>query len=207
MFDRSNYITSAVHPHQWPKTGQPELCMAGRSNVGKSSFINALLNRKNLAYVGKTPGKTRLLNFFEINETYSLVDVPGYGFASISNDQLIQFGKMMDAYFDQREELRGLILLVDLRHEPTNDDLQMYQYAKYFDLPVLVVATKCDKVSKNQRAKHIKVIENKLNLGTDKLLLFSSTSKEGLEEVRSAVMDMFHGKHRAMLDMTLDEDF
>ncbi len=198
MFHKSTYITSAVREDQWPVIGHAELCMAGRSNVGKSSFINALLNRKNLAYVGKTPGKTRLLNFFEINEKYMLVDVPGYGYASLSGTQLEQFGRMMEQYFARRAELKGLILLVDIRHKPTHDDLQMYQFAKHHELPVLIVATKCDKVSKNQRPKHLKEIREKLELSKDQILVFSSATKEGLEEVQEAILNMFHAKRRTL---------
>ena len=196
MFDVSNYVTSAVLKEQWPDFDYPEVCMAGRSNVGKSSFINALLNRKNLAYVGKTPGKTRLLNFFEVDHKFMLVDVPGYGYASLSGAQLEQFGRMMDVYFEQRQQLKGLILLVDLRHTPTTDDLQMYQYARYYELPVLIVATKCDKISKNQRVKHLKAIREKLGVGDDKIIMFSSTTKEGLDDVKEAVLQLFYSKRR-----------
>lgn len=194
MFVKSNYVTSAVEPHQWPDLPYPELCLAGRSNVGKSSFINSILNRKNLAYVGKTPGKTRLLNFYEIDEKYMLVDVPGYGYASLSGKELEQFGDMMEQYFQKRKQLKGLIQLVDLRHEPTNDDIQMYEYAKYYQLPVLIVATKADKVGKSQRAKQVKLIRDTLKVQDDKILIYSSITKEGLEEVQQAVLDMFSGQ-------------
>src|SRR6185312_556594 len=145
------FVTSAVKPEQYPDEGLPEFALAGRSNVGKSSFINKLINRKSLARTSSKPGKTQTLNFYKINGSFYFVDVPGYGYAKVSKKEREKWGKMMEEYFQTRETLKVVVLLTDIRHKPTTDDIQMYQYLKYFDLPVVVVATKLDKVPKNKR--------------------------------------------------------
>ena len=158
--------------------------LAGRSNVGKSSFINAITGRKKLAYVGNTPGKTRLLNFFNIDDRYMFVDVPGYGFANLSKAQLIAFGEMMEDYFANRIQKKGLLMLVDARHLPSEDDLGMLEYARYYEIPVCIVATKTDKVQASKRYHMLKQIRNALNLKSDEVLIpFSAQTKEGVDEV------------------------
>ena len=135
-------VISAVSPAQYPDTPLPEIALAGRSNVGKSSFINTLINRKNLARTSSKPGKTQTLNFYLIENTLHFVDVPGYGYAKVSKTERAKWGKMIETYLEQREQLRAVVSLVDLRHAPSQEDVQMYEFLKYYEIPVIVVATK-----------------------------------------------------------------
>lgn len=184
-------VISAPDRHSWPDTNQPEIVLAGRSNVGKSSFINAITNRKKLAYVGNTPGKTRLLNFFSINDEIMFVDVPGYGYANLSKTQLIKFGEMMEEYFSSRVQKKGLVILVDARHLPTEDDMTMLEFARYYKIPLCVVATKIDKVNITQRWHKIKKIKEALSLtNNEPLIPFSSFTKEGCDEVWNVLLKM-----------------
>lgn len=182
-FQNCELVISAPDKNSWPDSELPEIVLAGRSNVGKSSFINTMTNRKKLAYVGNTPGKTRLLNFFQLDEELMFVDVPGYGYANISQKQLIQFGEMMEDYFSERKQKRALVLIVDSRHKPTDDDVTMIEYARYFEIPVIVVATKIDKLKNSQRKGNLKRICEVLDLLEDELIPFSSETKEGKEAV------------------------
>lgn len=184
----SQFITSASSKDSWPALEAPEVVVVGRSNVGKSSFINALTNRKKLAYVGSTPGKTQLLNFFDIdNGSWTLVDVPGYGYAKLSKSQLIALGKMMDEYFADRDNLKCVISLVDARHEPTQDDKDMISYFKESGLPVLVCATKVDKVPKTKRTASMKKISSALQIPMRSIFPVSAVEKSGLDEVYQAL--------------------
>lgn len=181
---KAELVISAPNRSSWPESELPELVLAGRSNVGKSSFINAITNRKKLAYVGNTPGKTRLLNFFNINDQYMFVDVPGYGFASLSKAQLITFGEMMEDYFANRSQKKGLLMLVDARHLPSEDDYGMLEYARYYEIPVCIVATKMDKVQPSKRKHMLDQLRKALELSSDeKLIPFSAQTKEGVDEV------------------------
>ena len=158
--------------------------MIGRSNVGKSSFINTLVNRKNIARISSIPGKTQTLNFFLINNDFYLVDVPGYGFAKVSKSLKNKFGVIIEDYLKDRENLKMVFMLVDFRHKPTNDDVLMYDYLKYYKIPVTIIATKSDKVSKNSYVKNEKIIRETLNLDeNDDIILFSSVSKLGKQDV------------------------
>lgn len=185
----AKFIISAAGKDQWPESELPEVVVVGRSNVGKSSFINALTNRKKLAYVGNTPGKTRLINFFAIDESWMLVDVPGYGYAKMSKMMLKQMAKLMDDYLSGRSQLKCAIQLVDSRHDPTHDDLDMMEYFKALNLPVLVVATKIDKVPKTKRIKAIKNVSNVLHLPLRNIYAVSNTEKTGLQEVYQAIRE------------------
>lgn len=181
---KAELVISAPNRSSWPESELPELVLAGRSNVGKSSFINAITNRKKLAYVGNTPGKTRLLNFFNINDQYMFVDVPGYGFANLSKAQLIAFGEMMEDYFANRSQKKGLLMLVDARHLPSEDDYGMLEYARYYEIPVCIVATKMDKVQSSKRKHMLDQLRKALELSSDeKLIPFSAQTKEGVDEV------------------------
>ncbi len=162
----------------------PEFLIVGRSNVGKSSFVNTIINRKNFARTSSKPGKTQTLNFYLINKDFYLVDVPGYGYAATDKKTQMKFGKMIEDYVANRKELKEVFMLVDFRHKPTEDDELMYKYLKYFNLKVTIIATKIDKISFGQREKYKKVILNTLNLESgDNLILFSSVTKDGKKEV------------------------
>ena len=175
---------SAVHPDQYPSTDYPEIALVGRSNVGKSSLTNTLINRKNFAHTSSQPGKTQTLNFYNVEDKVYFVDVPGYGYAKVSKKQREEFGQMIENYLTQREQLRGVIMLVDGRHAPTADDVQMYQWLAYYELPILVVATKIDKVKPSQFTKVQKLVKDKLEFqGKQPLVLFSSMLKRGKEDV------------------------
>ncbi|WP_125590679.1 ribosome biogenesis GTP-binding protein YihA/YsxC [Companilactobacillus jidongensis] len=175
---------SAVSSRQYPDEGYPEIALLGRSNVGKSSLINTLINRKSFARTSSTPGKTQTLNFYNIEEQLYLVDVPGYGFAKVSKKQREEFGVMIEEYLTTRHVLKGVIILVDGRHEPSEDDISMYQFVSYYHIPTLIVATKMDKTKRNQWNKTISQVTKSMQLNqTDDLQLFSAETKFGKEEV------------------------
>ncbi|AVQ32958.1 YihA family ribosome biogenesis GTP-binding protein [Staphylococcus muscae] len=181
-------IISAVKKEQYPEMGLPEVALSGRSNVGKSTFINSMIGRKNMARTSQQPGKTQTLNFYNIDEQLIFVDVPGYGYAKVSKKQREAFGKMIEMYLTTREELKLVIQLVDLRHPPTEDDILMYDYLKHFDIPTLIVATKEDKVPKGKIQKHIKRIKQDLDLDTnDKIISYSSLSKSKQPEIWASI--------------------
>ena len=174
----------AVRRSQYPENNLPEFLLIGRSNVGKSSFINTLVNKKNLARISSVPGKTQTLNFYLINEELYLVDAPGYGYAAVNKQQQKKFGMMIEEYLQKREQLRRVFLLVDFRHKPSEDDLLMYNFLKYYNVPVTVIATKVDKVGTSKKDKNLKMIKDTLDLVVgDNILLFSSVSKMGKDEV------------------------
>ncbi|QTM99988.1 YihA family ribosome biogenesis GTP-binding protein [Sediminibacillus dalangtanensis] len=176
-------VISAVSKKQYPGDMLPEIALAGRSNVGKSSFINKMINRKNLARTSSKPGKTQTLNFYKINQSFYFVDVPGYGYAKVSKKEREKWGKMMEEYFMERENLKAAVLIVDIRHQPTEDDIMMYDFLKHFELPVIVVATKLDKVSKTKRAAHLQTVIKTLQADVEDIVLpFSAETAEGKEE-------------------------
>jgi GTP-binding protein len=179
----SDIVISAVKPEQYPETALPEFALAGRSNVGKSSFINKMLNRKGLARISSKPGKTQTLNFFLINEILHFVDVPGYGYAKVSKSERAAWGKMIETYFTTREQLRAAVLIVDLRHPPTSDDVMMYDFLKHYDIPCIIIATKADKIPRGKWQKHLKVTRETLDLDkNDHIVLFSSETGEGKDQ-------------------------
>jgi len=181
---QAEFKTSAVKPTQYPEDGMCEIAFVGRSNVGKSSLINTLTNRRKLVKVSGTPGKTRLINFFTINNKLYFVDLPGYGYAKVSKSEKATWGKMMEQCLINRPELKKVVILVDCRHKPTGDDIMMYEWIKHYGYEVIVVATKKDKLTKSELQRSAKVIKETLKLGKeDKLLFFSSLKKEGKEEL------------------------
>ncbi len=187
------FSTSAVRRSQYPEDLKPEFLLVGRSNVGKSSFINTLVNRKNMARISAIPGKTQTLNFYLINDDFYFVDVPGYGFARVSKKLKNKFGMMIEDYLKMRENLKMVFMLVDFRHKPTEDDVLMYNYLKYYNIPVTIVATKCDKVSRNSYDKNKKLIYNTLNMiDSDKIELFSAPKKIGKKEVYSIIEEILN---------------
>ncbi|ELK47161.1 ribosome biogenesis GTP-binding protein YihA/YsxC [Halobacillus sp. ACCC02827] len=176
----ADIVISAASKKQYPKDFIPEIALAGRSNVGKSSFINRMIQRKNLARTSSKPGKTQTLNFYIINDQFHFVDVPGYGYAKVSKKERAKWGEMMEEYFAEREQLKATALVIDVRHKPTEDDQLMYDYLKHFGLPVMVVATKLDKIKKGQRTKQFKLIREVLGMKEeDALIPFSSETGEG----------------------------
>lgn len=175
----------AVRRSQYPEDNKPEFLLVGRSNVGKSSFINTLIERKNFARTSSKPGKTQTLNFYLVNDAFYLVDVPGYGYASVSKDTQKKFGLMIEEYLKSRENLKHVFMLIDYRHKPTEDDVLMYEFLKYYNLDITIVATKYDKVSKNSRIKQDKLIKDTLKFNDNEFITFSTVTKKGRSEVLS----------------------
>ncbi|MFE8696914.1 ribosome biogenesis GTP-binding protein YihA/YsxC [Cytobacillus sp. FJAT-53684] len=179
----ADIVISAVKPDQYPGEALPEFALAGRSNVGKSSFINKMLNRKNLARTSSKPGKTQTLNFYLINEILHFVDVPGYGYAKVSKSEREAWGKMIETYLTNREQLRAVVQIVDLRHPPSKDDVMMYNFLKHYEIPCIIIATKADKIPKAKWQKHLKIAKETLDLDpNDHIILFSSETGQGKDE-------------------------
>lgn len=181
---KSDLHATAVSQKQYPKDDLPEIAFVGRSNVGKSSFINSMIKRKNLARTSSKPGKTRTINFYTINDEFRFVDLPGYGYANVSETEQKKWSHMIEEYLYKRKNIREIILIVDIRHEPTNQDLMMYSWLKAFGYKGIVVATKSDKISKGNRLKHLNIIRKKLNIKDDSLLVcYSSTNRLNKEKM------------------------
>lgn len=178
----STFEISAVRPSQWPTGGLPEFAFLGRSNVGKSTLLNRLLNRKSLARVSAQPGKTRQINFYQINEQFRFVDLPGYGYAAVSKKERAQFAAMIDRYLIDREPLLRIAQLVDIRHAPSKDDVEVHAGLRALDVPLIVIATKADKIGKSQIDAHVRQIRK--GLQTDvRILPVSAEKRTGLEEI------------------------
>ena len=178
----------AVRESQYPTEKLPEFLLVGRSNVGKSSFTNTLINRKNFAHTSSKPGKTQTLNFYNVNESFYLVDVPGYGYASVDKQTQAKFGLMIEEYLMNRDSLKRVFLIIDYRNKPMEDDLLMYNFLKYYHKEVTIVATKYDKVSQSKRAKIEKVLHSTFDLqDTDNIIYFSSVTKEGKDKVMGII--------------------
>lgn len=186
----ANLDVIATRRSQYPMSNKPEFLLVGRSNVGKSSFINTILGRKNLAYTSSKPGKTQTLNFYNVNDDFYLVDVPGYGYALTSKETRHKFGMMIEDYIQTRKELKRVFMLIDFRHAPSDDDLLMYNFLKYYSIPVTVIATKADKVSGSKKSKNLKKVMDDLDLVIgDDLVVFSSTTRLGVKEVIKKIED------------------
>ena len=184
----SKFVISAIGRSQYPTDGLPEFMLVGRSNVGKSSFINTITNNKKMARVSNTPGKTRNLNFYLLNDSFYFVDVPGYGYASVSKKEHRKFGLMIEEYLEKRSNLVRTYMLVDLRHKPSDDDVLMYKYLKYYNLPVTIVATKADKISNNKREKAKSVILKTLELEKgDTFIVLSNVTREGKDKILNEI--------------------
>ena len=175
--DRADLAAVAVKPAQYPEENMPEIAFAGRSNVGKSSLLNLLTGRKKLTRVSGAPGKTRTINFYNADDKFRIVDLPGYGYARVSKSISQDWGKMVESYLETRKNLLKVVQLVDIRHEPTGDDRQMYEYLKYHGLDGIVVATKADKLSANERRKSISRIRKVLDLNADDVVIPVSALK------------------------------
>ena len=184
----SRLDTVAVRRSQYPSNGKPEFLLVGRSNVGKSSFINTLLLQKNLARTSARPGKTQTLNFYLVNDNFYLIDVPGYGYASVNHEQQKKMGLMIEEYLEHRTEMKRVFMLVDFRIKPTENDILMYKFLKYYNIPVTIILTKEDKVGSSKRERNLKIIKDTLNLAVgDDVILFSSINKDGREEVLKVI--------------------
>lgn len=182
IIKKAEHVISAAGPSQYPNTEFPEIVLAGRSNVGKSSLINALVNRKGLARVANTPGKTRIINFYNVNDALMIVDLPGYGYAKVSAAEKESWGKLAETYLTTRKQLKMIILLVDIRHEPTRDDQVMFRFIRESGRKCVVVANKADKIRRSELKKHIDKIRATLNLdGSIEILPFSALKKTGVE--------------------------
>lgn len=179
----AEFILSAAKPEQFIKTDLPEICFAGRSNVGKSSMINKILGRKNLVKVGNTPGKTRLINFFNIDSKYIFTDLPGYGYAAVSKAERAAWGKLIEYYFAYRQNLALCVLLLDIRRIPNNDDMKMIAAMNSRNVPLISVLTKADKLSNNEKVKQIKIISESSGIDKENLIVFSSVTGQGKEQV------------------------
>ncbi len=187
----AEYLVSAVNAKQYPKSSKPEIALVGRSNVGKSSFINKFINRKGLARTSSVPGKTQTINFYLINEAWCFVDLPGYGFAKVSKEKKSVWGRFIDEYLHTRPHLAGIMQLVDIRHEPTADDVLMLEWLAQSGLPYLVIATKADKIPRSKWDKQKKIIKEKLALcSAESIMIFSAQTGEGRDKIASWVEEL-----------------
>ncbi|MGL4792106.1 MAG: ribosome biogenesis GTP-binding protein YihA/YsxC [Anaerotignaceae bacterium] len=179
-----NLAAVGVKLEQYPEDGKPEIAFVGKSNVGKSSLINAMIGRKALARISSHPGKTRTINFYDVENLLYIVDVPGYGYAKAPKTEIEKWGKMIEEYLQNREQLQAIVLLVDIRHEPGKNDIIMYEWLKHYGYDIIIAATKLDKLNRSQVPKHLKMVKNGLGLAPeDKLVGFSSNTKQGVQEL------------------------
>lgn len=193
--NKSELEAVAVKANQYPPEDLPEIAFAGRSNVGKSSLLNLVTGRKSLARVSGSPGKTRTINFYRCNDEFRVVDLPGYGFAKVSKSESEKWGAMIEGYLENRSTLLKVVQLVDIRHKPSAQDVQMYEYLKYYGLDGIVVATKADKVGSNQKAKCIKEIRQTLGMRKNDLVIpVSALKKTGDEELLNAIEELLENK-------------
>jgi GTP-binding protein len=184
IIKKSELLITAAKKEQYPETVVPEIAFAGKSNVGKSSMINALLNRRNLARTSSSPGKTQTINFYNVNDMLNFVDLPGYGYAKVSKSEVEKWASMIDTYLHNRQQLKEVILLVDIRHEPSKNDIQMYEWIKSCGYTGYVIAAKADKLSRSQQIKSTAVIKKTLGIKENNLIYpFSSVTKLGVEEI------------------------
>ena len=188
VINEANLDIIATRRSQYPDDGKSEFLLVGRSNVGKSSFINTILSRKNLAHTSSKPGKTQTLNFYGVNDKFYLIDVPGYGYANVDKKTQAKFGMMIEEYLINRKNLKRVFLLIDFRHKPTEDDELMFNFLKYYNLDVTIVGTKFDKVKQSDKDKNVSLISQSFKLGErDNIVLFSSITKKGKEEILNII--------------------
>lgn len=188
----AEFITSVADPRKLEQLDKPEFAFVGRSNVGKSSLINALVNQKKLAKASSTPGRTRLINIFEINKEFYFIDLPGYGFAEASKSEQASWQKLIGSYFENTINLKRVFVLVDIRHEPTKNDLLMLKYLYAYNLPFNIIATKSDKISRGQINKHISIIANALGVGTADIIVTSNVDKVGIDKIYEIIESLIN---------------
>ncbi len=189
----AEFVTSAVKPSQYPPASLPEIAFAGRSNVGKSSLINTLLNRRRLVKTSTTPGRTQLINFFDINRAFSFIDLPGYGYAKVPAAVKKKWGPMIETYLSQRDTLKGVVEILDIRRTPGQEEINLLEWFNYFQLPYILVVTKADKLSKTKQKVQMGVIAEALSVDIETLILFSAKSRQGKDIVWKAVEDLLSG--------------
>ncbi len=177
------FLKSALKPVQYPEADRPEIAFAGRSNVGKSSMINCLLNRRGLVRTSSTPGRTQMLNFFDINERFRFVDLPGYGFARVPMAVKKSWGPMIRAYLESRSTLRGVVFILDIRRIPSEEDLRLLDWLEEYGCPTIMAVTKSDKLARSRRDRQIETIASTCGLPVDAFTLFSATTRQGKDEI------------------------
>ena len=190
----AEFVKSGTRPAHYPPGDLPEIAFAGRSNVGKSSLINTILNRKSLVRTSRTPGRTQLINFFLVNGCFTLVDLPGYGFAQVPLAVKKEWGPMMETYLSRRENLKGVVLILDIRRVPTAEDRQMLDWLRAYGIPPILVITKCDKVSKNERARQAALIAANLKVDKGELSFFSALNREGVDDIWERIEEVLGGE-------------
>ena len=187
LVNQSEFLISAVKVEQFPNPTFPQYLLMGRSNVGKSSFINAVTNRKNLAYTSSKPGKTETLNFYLCNNKFMFVDAPGYGYAKKAKEKRVDFGYLLEKYLNSNVNVKTIFQIIDIRHDPTEDDILVYEFLKQYNIDVYIIATKADKISKNQINTNKKNIQNILGVSENNIIVFSSINKTGVNLVEGVL--------------------
>lgn len=202
----ATFITSAVKQGQYPEADLPEIAFAGRSNVGKSSLINTLINRKNLVKTSSTPGKTRLINFFSINDQFIFVDLPGYGYAKVSKEERSLWGPMVEAYLSGRRSLKGVILLQDIRRDPGDEEHDLIAFLNHIGLPFFLAFTKADKLSKNKQLARVKQVRNRFSLTNDDFVLFSSKTGQGKDRTWQQITYLLNPEDGGTVEESVETD-
>jgi len=190
LIKSAEFVISAVRPQQYPAEELPEFAFAGRSNVGKSSLINTLVSRRKLVQTSSTPGKTRLINFFRVNDALMFVDLPGYGYARVSEEERLKWRPMIEKYLSSRENLKAVVLILDIRRTPNEEDVQLLNWLARREIAAVLVVTKTDKLSKTSQAKQLKIIAGALETDPDELVLFSAKSRQGRDVLWRTLVDL-----------------